>query len=118
MIEEIKRKYEDFGDAVISQVCYSRTLEDKGIIQITLAAMNSENEYVFENIKLTLSDISTFRFVEMNNVSSLIINGAVLAENEGIITLDFFPEISASGNTINEASDFLIRCYQITYELL
>lgn len=118
MIEEIKEKYEDFADSLISQVSYLRTLDNQGIIEITLAVMNAENDYKFENIKLVLSNISTFRFVEMNNTSSLIIYGAILSQDNGVITLDFFPEIHDDKYVVNEESDFLVRCKHITYEFI
>lgn len=116
MIEEINKRYGGFHDAIISNISYSRSIENESIIEITLSVMSLE--CVYENIKILLSEISYFRFIEKNYSSSLIINGVVLVEEEGVITLDFFPEISASGYTITEDSDFLIRCKHISYEVI
>lgn len=118
MLQEIVKKYGDFGDALISEVCYSLSVEDNGAIKITLATMNAENDYKFENIRLILSDISDYRFIEKNYSSSLIIYGAVLIEEKDTITVDFFPEITDDGDIINEESRFLIRCKHISYEVI
>lgn len=118
MIEEVSKRYESFHDAVISKYSYERSLEDMGRVEIYIRVMNALDDYIFEEVKLTFIDIFKIRFVEEEKMSSLIINSALLKEEGGIVTMDFFPDIYSWGLKENPDSDFYIKCRKIEYEVL
>ena len=118
MFKEIIDKYENFSDSLISNINYKRSSEDEGKIEIVIRCMNSYNNYEFEIIKLTILGIYKFRFLEEKGFSSLIINSALLVEQEDCIIIDFFPDIYKEKFVLNENSDFIIKAKSVIYELI
>ncbi|WP_428661340.1 hypothetical protein [Runella sp.] len=115
MLAEIINKYENFSDALISEIIY-RVFENSKSVELVVSCMNSLNDYKFETIKLTFMDIVSIRFNENANQSSTLINSALLVNDDGIIIADFFPLIYAGGNLKeNENSDFKIKCRKLSY---
>lgn len=114
MIQEITDKYKSFHDATIDKITYQRTINDEGFIIVNINAMNFKNNFEFEKVEITLKGIRSFRLVESFPYSSLIITAAVIIEEEGLITVDFFPDIYKDKLVINEDSDFIVKCNSIT----
>ncbi|SDD42859.1 hypothetical protein [Niabella drilacis] len=115
MLAEIINKYEKFSDALIIGIEYhpndaTRTLE------VVIRCMNNMNGHQFETIKLIFTDVKLVQFFEVENQSSTLINAALIADNNGIITFDFFPLIYAGSELFeNENSDFKIKCKNVSY---
>lgn len=116
MINEIINKYEHFSDSLIIKLVYIINDNSK-VIEVTIRCMNKFKDYQFETIKLSFEDIISFRFIENENQSSFLINSALLLNEKGIITFDFFPLIfGRSKLSENENSDFKIKCRKVSYE--
>jgi hypothetical protein len=117
MLKEIQEKYEQFSDALISQIVYNSSGNEKSA-QITIRCMNKLNDYQFEVIKLQFEDIISIRFIESFNSCSTVINSALLTQQNEIIVFDFFPDIYSDGLLQeNDNSDFKIKCMKLSYEL-
>lgn len=115
MLTEIINKYENFSDALISEIIY-RVFENSTSVEIVVSCMNSLNDYKFETIKLTFMEIVSICFHENENQSSTLINSALLASDNEIIIFDFFPLIYGDSNLKeNENSDFKIKCRKVSY---
>ncbi|MNY22205.1 hypothetical protein D3C86_1558000 [compost metagenome] len=119
MIELIKERYKGFPDAVISEIFYKRYLSvagfDEGVVEVYLRAENIDGDY--EIVKLIFSDIISFRFIEIENSSNLILNGIFLEKDGNVITCDFFPLIYNYGVVENKDSDFMIKCKSLNFEI-
>ena len=110
MIDQIISKYENFSDALVSEINYKSSLQTRSI-ELIVKCMNSQKDYEWEIIKLTFIDIIFFKFSENENSSSTLINCALLKEENGIIIMDFFPLIFGNYNLKeNINSDFIIKC--------
>ena len=119
MLEEIKERFEFFSDALIKKISYEGVKEGYGKIVITLNTMDSDNNDNFSKIKLIFKGIQKFRLIEQYPFSSLIINQALLIEDEEGITFDFFPEI-CDDNRLKEDpnSDLLIKCQGVSFKVI
>ena len=118
MLNELKKKYGNFEDSLVSSITYSRTIDDDGRIEVILNAMNAEEDFRFDKIKLIFSNIVKFRFIEWHSFSSLIINTVLIMKRENEVVFDFFPLITSDGLKENDESDFKIICKEVKYEFL
>lgn len=120
MLEKITDRYDRFADSVISEFTYRRYLNvngfDEGVIDVYIRAESKSADY--EIVKLKFSEIISFRFLENQDSSSLIINEAYINEENNIITFDFFPLIYAAGTRENIDSDFIVKCKKVSFEIL
>ncbi|MGE6355545.1 hypothetical protein ACQKCJ_16875 [Flavobacterium sp. NPDC079362] len=120
MLEKIIDQYKGFSDSVISEISYKRFLSDSGfdngIIDIILRSENKNADY--EIVKLQFSEIISFRFIEIENSPSLIINEALIKKANDVIIFDFFPLIQNSEILENIESDLIIKCKNISFEIL
>lgn len=117
MLKEFTEKYRDLSDTTLYGVSYSRSLDDDGFVTIVMLSYNySENHY--QKVKLTLSGIKSFRFVEIRDSSNFVINAAAIENRNNEIVLDFFPVIYANRLEINSESDFLVECLELKFEVL
>jgi len=115
MLEEIINTYGNFPDALILEITY-RVIETERVVDITLYGMNFLNDYQYEKIKITFSDILSFNFSEKANESSTAIFSAFLGVDKGVIVFDFFPLIYEGGIfKENEKSDLKIKCTSVHY---
>lgn len=114
MFNEIKNKYEDFSDSVISEIKYYQ-MHNIRIVEVTLKCMNSFNDYDYENIKLIFNDVTFFHFKEAEPYSSTAINSAFLNNDKGIIVFDFFPLLYNNKLEENPESDLIIKSKRLFY---
>ena len=115
MLNEIINKFENFSDALVSEIKYNYALDRKDA-EVTIKCMNRLNDYNWEIIKLFFIDVVYFRFYENDKTTSTIINSALLKNENDLIIIDFFPLIFGGSNLkINENSDFIIYCKRIEY---
>lgn len=118
MFCEIVNKYENFSDALISEIFY-HVVDNSRSVEIVLNCMNAFKDYEYETIKLTFIDPISICFKENENQSSTVVNSAFLAMDNGIIVFDFFPLIFGERNLKeNENSDLKIKCKGISYEVV
>lgn len=117
MFDEIVRKYEAFNDARILSFNYN----NDGVsvtVEVVIRCMNKKNNYAFEDIKLTTKGVLLFRFIESTQICSTVINRALLKEEEGVVTIDFYPEILSKDDLReNMNSDFIIKSKTIEYRV-
>lgn len=117
MFDEIVRKYEAFNDACILSFNYNHHLANV-TVEMVITCYNKENDYAFETIRLVFRDVSLFRFIESTQICSTVINHALLREEDGLITIDFYPEFRNKDDIrVNENSDFIIKSKTIEYSL-
>lgn len=118
MLSEIINRYENFSDALISEIVY-RVVDNSRSIEIVLNCMNALSDYEYEKIKLTFTSIVSIHFNENENQSSTIINSALITSDNGIMVFDFFPLIYGGANLKeNENSDLKIKCREVSYEVV
>ncbi|MCT4296198.1 hypothetical protein [Elizabethkingia anophelis] len=108
MIEQIKKDYRSFSDAVIQGFNYfNKTDINSCEIYINLYNWTTNNR---ENIILLFENILLFKFFESIKINSTVISNALLKEENGIITFDFFPVyFNESRIEENKDSDFIIK---------
>ncbi|SKC08361.1 hypothetical protein SAMN05660841_04115 [Sphingobacterium nematocida] len=118
MLNDIIDKYEGFSDALISEVSYSSHSGARRI-EVAINCMNTHTDYQYEQVKLIFIDVLSFRFIESENQSSLLINQALICELNGTIVFDFFPLVFGGGRLEENAnSDLMIKCKNVSYESL
>ncbi|MGB3947675.1 MAG: hypothetical protein WBM13_06805 [Bacteroidia bacterium] len=117
MLNEIINKYEQFSDALISEISYKSTGNKKNL-DVVIKCMNSLKDFEFETIKLTFIDLISVRFIEREKMSSVLINSALLKKTNNIIMFDFFPTTYDNNLVENLNSDFIIKCKEVYYDVL
>lgn len=118
MINEIINKYENFSDALISEIIY-HSIENIKEVEVVISCMNALNNFNYEKIRLYFIDVISIRFNENENESSTVINSALIRNDNGIIILDFFPLNYEEGSLKeNENSDLKIKCRKLNYCIL
>ncbi|WP_293881649.1 hypothetical protein [Sphingobacterium sp. UBA1498] len=114
MFTEIKNKYENFSDSLISEIKYSQ-IHSIRTIEIILKCMNRFSNYDYETIKLIFDDVIFFHFKEEERYSSTVINSAFLNNDKGIIVFDFFPLLYADKLEENPDSDLIVKSRLLSY---
>jgi hypothetical protein len=118
MINEIINKYEQFSDALISEINYKSSIQSRNI-EVIIKCMNSHKDYKWETIKLIFIDVLFFKFTENENTSSTLINSALIKEEKNMIIVDFFALIFGNNDLKENAnSDFIVKCKTLKYKLL
>ncbi|MBV7530949.1 hypothetical protein [Chitinophaga sp. sic0106] len=117
MLKEIIERYGDFGDAIIEKVECSMGAPNK-LVCVTLNCMNSLNNYKYERIVLSFMDVSEVRYVQARNTDSTIVYKALCLEEDGEVTIDFYPDNNGNKWEINETSDCLIRSKKIELKVM
>lgn len=118
MFDIIKKRYESFSDSLITDIRYKRSV-GKGMVELYVRAMNATDDYNFELIKLTFQDVQKFRLLQLFESSSFVIDEALLIDDNGIITFDFFPEICDDDSLKEDPnSDLLIKCRKVIFEII
>ena len=121
MIQEIIKKYDRFPDALILEINFKSITATlfKGDVAVTLRCKNHQADFKWEVVRLTFSEVVSFRFIEHIDASSVIVYAAMIQESEGIITFDFFPLMyGAFDLRENKDSDFMIKSRSVSYEVL
>jgi len=121
MIEEIKRKYKNFGDATIFRIEYLPfDNESKELGKRLIMYLNCYNWEIneWEKIRLTFQNIMKLRLVEEKRQISVIFE-ALLIEENGRVVIDFFPNQKDSAGLLeeNNNSDLSIHSKSIFYQL-
>jgi len=79
--------------------------------------MNKKNDYASEVIQLTFLDVESVRIVEKGKDSSMVVNSALVKNEDGLITVDFFPLIYSDRLAENDNSDLQIKSRAIEYSV-
>lgn len=127
MFKELIEDYEDFGDALITEIHYKSNFNYQDVtksgnheVDILISCFNRNRDYERDLIKVTCIDIKCLKIQK----SETMIWGAFIKEEEGIITLDFFPTIDTvtdEGKYIlseNTESDCIVKCSKVIYKVL
>jgi hypothetical protein len=127
MFKNLIEDYEDFGDALITEVHYKSNFNYQDVVKsgkeevdILISCFNRNRDYERDLIKITCIDIKSLKIQK----SERMIFGALMKEEEGIITLDFFPII----DTVTDEGEFILRenieshcivkCSEVIYKVL
>ncbi|AQX85882.1 hypothetical protein I6H88_03070 [Elizabethkingia bruuniana] len=112
MIEQIKKNYELFSDAVIQEFNYSNKIGANSCeIHINLYNWTTDSR---ENIILVFKKISLIRFYNNSQINSTVISSALIKKENGVITFDFFPKYYNDLHIEeNENSKFIIKCKEV-----
>lgn len=120
MLKEIKKKYNEFHDAIVIELFYGCN-DGKYTINRNLSVIikcQNELNNVTETITLLFEDVLLFQFKEIDQ-SSFIIYRTLIKEEDGCILFDFFPNVSHDSTLVeNSNSDFKIKCRKADYEIL
>ncbi|MNQ96316.1 hypothetical protein D3C85_1119130 [compost metagenome] len=127
MLKNLIENYEDFGDALITEIHYKSNFNYQNVVKsgkheidILISCFNRNRDYERDLIKITCIDIKSLKIQK----SESMIFGALMKEEEGIITLDFFPildTVTDEGDFIlgeNIESDCIIKCREVIYKVL
>ena len=118
MLAEIKSKYHEFGDAVISEIIYSVTGDYKRNVVVKLNAYNWQIDKR-EAITLSFGNVVKFRFSETKKTNSTVIFEAYIGKIDDLIIFDFFAlQISQNKVAEDPNSDFVIHCKDMKYEVM
>jgi hypothetical protein len=122
VLTEIKSKYHEFGDALVSKIVFdvtgygTKNIRRNSTVKLTAYNWQAEKREV---IALSFIDIVKFRFSESKKISSTVILEAYLAQTDDLIIFDFFA-LQVGQNDVAEDpnSDFVIHCREIKYEVI
>ncbi|UWY26879.1 hypothetical protein N4T20_14240 [Flavobacterium sp. TR2] len=119
MLEKITSEYAKFPDSFIEKVNFtpiSKTSES--IIEIILSCFNIKKGNKKEIIKLILKKIEILKFNQFNDNPSLFLDEIYINNENDLITIDFFPIDHFDYLEENPNSAFIIKCKEISYEVL
>ena len=121
------KNYEDFGDALITEIHYRSNFNYQDVaecgkheIDIFISCSNRNRDHERDLIKITCIDLKSLKIQK----SERMIFGALMKDEEGIITLDFFPIIETvtdEGKFIlseNIESDCIVKCKEVIYKVI
>ena len=121
MLKEIVDKYEKFPDSLIKMVKYSISISenDNNTIETIISCFNLKEDNKREIIQIIFTEIELFKFSQIKRFPSLFVNEVFIKrENDGLITFDFFPIDHFDYLEENPNSAFIIKCKEISYEVL
>ena len=126
MLKQIINDYEDFGDALITDVKYYSGFDYSTLkfseesLEITISCGNKNKDYDSELITIYCTQITHLSLKKYNGMIFM----AYLNEEESEITMDFFPELLSNPNgggligKPNLNSDCIIKCRAIDYKVI
>lgn len=127
MLNQLIDNYGDFGDALITEFTYrsaidKNTLTVKNNSEITLfiSCFNERKNHERNVIQVICRDIIYYNFHQIEGM----IFQAFLNNINGIIVLDFFPELQSNPNgngLISKEklnSDCIIKCKEVSYVVI
>jgi hypothetical protein len=115
MIEKIIEDYAEFSDSWISEITL---YNNENIIEIIIHCANKNKDYSYEKVKISFKKIINYVLIEKNRISDLAPKDVLINEKNGIITFDFFPIDHFDYLEENPNSEFIIKCKEISYEVL
>ena len=121
MLQEIRDRFWDFGDALILGFTYSHPLyrshKEDNTLELQLHCMNHSNPSKFIILKLQFTQVVQFQIKE--EVVDPIF-GALIKEEDHMILIDFFPIIHSSLEDLREnpESPCKIRFRAVTYTIV
>jgi hypothetical protein len=120
MLEEIIEKYEKFPDCLIKTVKYSVSIseENNDSVETIISCFNLKEENKREIIRIIFKNIELIKFSQINRFPSLFLDEIYIKEDNGLITFDFFPIDHFDYLEENPNSEFIIKCKQVSYEVL
>lgn len=120
MLKELIKNYEYFHDALITEYHYKsgyhidvrkKVISEVDIYISCFHAETSNND----KLKINFKEIEYFR---ANDIEGMVY-GALMKEEKGIITFDFFPTIVSSGEVEeNPESNFIVKCKEVSYTII
>jgi hypothetical protein len=127
MLKKLIEDYEDFGDALITEIHYKSNFNYQDVLKsgkhevdIVISCFNRNRDYERDLIKITCIDVKSLNI----HKSETMIFGALMKEEEGIITLDFFPILNTVTDegeyilTENIESHCIVKCSEVIYKVL
>ncbi|KQX13588.1 hypothetical protein [Flavobacterium sp. Root420] len=127
MFKNLIEDYEDFGDALITEIHYKSNFNYQDVaksgnheVDILISCFNRNRDYERDLIKITCIGIKSIKIQK----SERMIFGALMKEEEGIITLDFFPivdTVTDKGEYVlreNIESECIVKCNEVIYKVL
>lgn len=127
MLKNLVENYEYFGDALITEIHYRSNFSyqdsaksGKNEVDIFISCFNRNRDYERDLIKITCIDLKSLKIQKPER----IIFGALMKEEDGIITLDFFPiieTVSEEGEFIlseNIESECIVKCNKLVYHVI
>ncbi len=124
MLNQLIDNYGDFGDALITEFTYrsnidKNTLEVKNNdeVELYISCFNKKRNYERNLIQVICRDIIYYNFHQIEGM----IFQALLNNVNGIIVLDFFPELQSNPNGYGliskekSDSDCIIKCKEVNY---
>ncbi|WP_147314052.1 hypothetical protein [Deminuibacter soli] len=121
MVNAIKEKYHEFGDAKIERIEYRLEGEQSKyyMLSIYLVCFNWPSEK-WENVRLDFWDVFVFRYVDTIKLRNSVVFEAMLVEDETGIICDFYPiQVDGLGKLGEDPkSSFVVHSRTIAYEVL
>jgi hypothetical protein len=115
MIVDLIKHYDKFSDSCIKNIKYD--LQDNRII-LTILAININYIYKWDLIEIEFNEIIKFRFIENEKTSNSVILNALIQKIDGINEFDFYPNDNGNTLILDEESDFLIKCKEVSFKIL
>jgi hypothetical protein len=117
MIEKIIENYFELSDSWISEI-KSIDSNNEITLELIIHCANRNKDYSYEKVKFLFSKIISYQIIRKNIVNNFAPKDVFIKEKDGIITFDFFPIDHFDYLEENPNSDFIIKCKEISYEVL
>jgi hypothetical protein len=118
MLDEIKRVYGTFGDAVVEKIEYATTPADANAksLKVHLHCLNWETQQ-WQDLALICTNVTHFQYLENRKVQSCVVFEALLQQGPSGIVVDFYPiQVDGLGLLAEDPqSSFLLHCQAIRY---
>lgn len=121
-LDEIKQRYQTFGDAVIDNIYYQISNNDKVTsksLAVCMTCLNLQTDQ-WEKVKIEFVNVKCLRFVETVKIQNAIVFEALLKQCDDKVIVDFFPiQVDGQGKLEEDPnSSFAIHCTALTCEVL
>lgn len=116
MIQEIIEKYCELSDSWVSEVKLLNNNEN--ILELIIDCANKSKDYSYEKVKFSFTKMISYKLIGKNGVTDFAPKDVFINQKEGVITFDFFPIDHFDYLEENPNSEFIIKCREISYEVL
>jgi hypothetical protein len=117
MLEKIIKDYSEFSDSWISEIIiFSKNNET--VLELIIHCANKNKNYNYEKVKISFKNGINYKIIKDFEINSFAPKDVFINKNNDIITFDFYPIDHFDYLEENPKSNFIIKCKDISYEIL
>lgn len=117
MIKKIIEDYCEFSDSWISEIKLFEN-NSENVFELIIHCANKSKNYSYEKVKFSFTKVICYKLIGKKGITDFAPKDVYIKEDNGLITFDFFPIDHFDYLEENPNSEFIIKCKEISYEVL